>query len=161
MLYCQIRARKGITYRVFQKTCNNFLPQLKLGLSQNWSKLYIKLKYIIIQFCWLLKFLKMIPNKSIMTSYTKSPYFTHVPVSVLLDLTKYHITDVVKTFINACLKCKWWDQYRKSIQNVRYLICTNFTDTSRCLVLTEPPPPPPKKKRRRDTAREGLPGFKS
>ena len=88
-------------YRVFQKTCNNFLPLLKLGLSREEFKLYIKSKPIIIQFCWLWKFLKMIPNKSSMTSYIKSPYFRLFPISVTLDLTIDCITAVVKCFINA------------------------------------------------------------
>ena len=35
----------------------------------------------------------MITNRSIMTSYIKSPYFRHIHVSVIIDLTKDHITD--------------------------------------------------------------------
>ena len=38
-------------YRVFQKTCNNFLLLLKLGLSRNELKLYIIFKPITIQLC--------------------------------------------------------------------------------------------------------------
>ena len=40
-----------------------------------------------------------------MTSYVKSPYFRDIPISVTLDLTINHITDVVKKIINACFKC--------------------------------------------------------
>ena len=36
----------------------------------------------------------MTPNKYIMTSYIKSRFFRHIPLSVILDLTLNHITDV-------------------------------------------------------------------
>ena len=44
----------------------------------------------------------MTPNKS----YLKSPYFRHVPISVMLDLRLYQITDVVmlKKHFNASIK---------------------------------------------------------
>ena len=34
--------------------------------------------------------MKIIPNKSIKTSYIKSPYFRHVPISALLELIIDH-----------------------------------------------------------------------
>ena len=34
-----------------------------------------------------------------MKSYIKSPYFRHIPISVTLDLTIDHRTDVVQYFI--------------------------------------------------------------
>ena len=37
----------------------------------------------------------MTPNKSIMTSYMKSRYFRHIPISVILERTLDHIKDVV------------------------------------------------------------------
>ena len=45
--------------------------------------------------------MKIIQNKSIMTSYISSPYFRHIPISVTLDLSIDHLKDVVKYFINA------------------------------------------------------------
>ena len=45
--------------------------------------------------------MKIIPNKSIMTSYIKSPYFKQVPISALLKLilNRSHITDCKVTYV--------------------------------------------------------------
>ena len=53
-------------------------------------------------------FLKMIPNKSIMTSDIKLPYVRLFHISVILDFTNDYIKRCFKNvslyFINACFK---------------------------------------------------------
>ena len=41
----------------------------------------------------------MIPNKSIMTSYTNASYFRHIPISVILDLTRCLIVKTILLYM--------------------------------------------------------------
>ena len=57
----------------------------------------------------------MIQNKSIMTSYTKSPYFQHFPNSLILDLAidlHNRWCNIVRSIVEEALQtyCKRWSK---------------------------------------------------
>ena len=87
----------------------------------------------------------MKPNKSIMTSYIKSRYFRHIPISVILDLTLNHITDVAMLEKkNVLMKVSSVNDevslekvHCTCTKDVRDLICTNFTDRSQSFTSVE------------------------
>ena len=136
--------------RVFQKTCNNFLPLLKLWLKPERMKVIYQIKAFNHTIC----FIKIPENdsNSVHCLYDTRSHFYNIGS---YNRSHKRCFNYIKMFYK-CMHAQRWGQYDKSFKNVRDLIWANFTDRSQIFYVSQK-----RKRRRRENGRDGMAGFES